>query len=51
MSYHAFGMASDDERYPDYNDDSRSNNFEPNAYDSEEGKERCWTLKLLRILE
>ncbi|XP_013115814.1 sin3 histone deacetylase corepressor complex component SDS3 [Stomoxys calcitrans] len=37
MSCPTFGMASDDERFADYNEDSRSNNnFEPNAYDSEE---------------
>lgn len=30
-------MASDDERFADYNEDSRSNNYEQNAYDSEEG--------------
>ncbi|XP_075154785.1 sin3 histone deacetylase corepressor complex component SDS3 [Haematobia irritans] len=36
MSFPTFGMASDDERF-DYNEDSRSNNnFEQNAYDSEE---------------
>uniref|UniRef100_A0A1A9WB20 S10_plectin domain-containing protein n=1 Tax=Glossina brevipalpis TaxID=37001 RepID=A0A1A9WB20_9MUSC len=36
MSYHIYTNQSDDERYADYNDDSRSNNFEQNAYDSEE---------------
>lgn len=39
MSYPNYGVASDDERFADYNDDSRSNNnFEQNNYDSEEGK-------------
>lgn len=38
MSYHIYTNQSDDEHYADYNDDSRSNNFEQNAYDSEEGK-------------
>ena len=37
MSYNTFSMASDDERFPDYNEDSRSNIYEQNAYDSEEG--------------
>lgn len=37
MSYNTYNMASDDERYADYYDDSRSNNFEQNNYDSEEG--------------
>ncbi|XP_005177889.1 sin3 histone deacetylase corepressor complex component SDS3 [Musca domestica] len=37
MSYPNYGVASDDERFADYNDDSRSNNnFEQNNYDSEE---------------
>ncbi|KAM7347899.1 sin3 histone deacetylase corepressor complex component SDS3 isoform 2-T2 [Cochliomyia hominivorax] len=31
-----YNMGSDDERYADYNEDSRSNNYEQNAYDSEE---------------
>lgn len=35
--------AYDDERYIEYNDDSRSNtNFDQNAYDSEEGTEKIW---------
>ncbi|XP_065363814.1 sin3 histone deacetylase corepressor complex component SDS3 [Calliphora vicina] len=36
MSFSTYNMASDDERFADYNEDSRSNNYEQNVYDSEE---------------